>query len=326
MPASADAFSDLYLPADDPRAGDLFPGPLPIPESLYPFVERLVEACNQQSQTDFSVRLDGEAFRAHRMPTLTGTYYVLRRMPSRPWTLEECGFAKSVRKQMLSARLSEGGLAIVAGMPGNGKSTTCAAWVSDRLKAHGGLCLTVEDPIEMPLQGRHGNGLCLQRGLQGQEDFSLAVHDAMRGYPAQSNTMLLIGEVRDGATAGHALRASIDGRLVILTLHAGSVIQGLQRFLSLGANALGEPQARELFASGFRMLIHQRMVEAPERKTADADAPEPPKRLRYSVLFDTLKVSSTIGSGTVSLNMLKDEVTNQQRLLKTGRLPDLRPL
>lgn len=308
-PASSDTkiindfpeFTDLYLSEETPEVGVFFPGPNALTAEMAPLARELVDIAIKRGVDDFAAMSHGIPFRGHKIRTIGGLFYNFRRMPTKIWTLDDCGIKGQIAKYILSNRLSKGGLIIVSGMPGNGKSTTCAAIAVDRLTQHGGLCITIEDPVEMPLQGFHGNGMCLQGNLVGEQEFHDAVRGAMRAYPAQSNTMMLIGEVRDPETAAHALRASVDGRLVLITIHAGTIVQAIQRIVTLASGILGVSEARSLLASGIRLVMNQKLVD---------------KRLRVTTLFDTQPVAGVIMSKDLSLETLKNEIQSQMNKLK----------
>lgn len=294
-------FSDLFLPSEDPMSGYMFPGPKEIPEELREFVTELTKKARKSQKTDFGANVDGVFFRGSKMPTVKDTYYIFRRMPSEVWPLEKCGLPKHVNDYILGERLSRGGLVVVAGMPGNGKSTTCAAMIIQRLKSFGGLCITVEDPPEMPMQGRHGDGLCFQREVDGGEEFHLAVRDAMRGYPTKVNTMMLIGEVRDAKTASLALRSSVDGRLVFITTHAGNVVQAIQRIVSLASEEMSMEEARTLLGSGIRLVLHQNIEEG---------------SLDVTSLIDTQGMAGIIHNKDTQLQSLNNEIQQQKNQIK----------
>lgn len=294
-------FTDLYLPECNPEYGVYYPGPSALSPDMGLLAKELVEIAIKRGVTDFAAMSHGIPFRGHKMQTIGGTYFNFRRMPTKIWTLDDCGIKGPIAKYILSDRLSKGGLIIVSGMPGNGKSTTCAAIVVDRLKEYSGLCITVEDPVEMPLQGFHGDGLCLQKNLVAEQEFHAAVRDAMRAYPAQANTMMLIGEVRDAETAALALRSSVDGRLVMITIHAGSIVQAVQRIITLASDVLGVSEARSLLANSIRLVMNQKLVD---------------KRLRVTTLFDTQPVAGIIMSKDVPVESLKNEIQSQMNRLK----------
>jgi twitching motility protein PilT len=304
-------FTDLYLPSQNPQYGMSWPGPSALTPEMHFMAKELVEIAKRKGSVDFSVMSHGIPFRGTMMPTFNETFYIFRRMPTTIWTLGDCGIRGRIAEYILDDRLSKGGLIIVSGMPGNGKSTTCAAVVVGRLEKFGGLCITVEDPVEMPLQGFHGDGVCLQRNLLGEQEFHVAVREAMRAYPAQASSMMLIGEVRDHQTAALALRSAVDGRLVVLTMHSGSIIQALQRIISLASVEMGVEEARALLASSIRLVMNQKIVtmENPETKKSE-------KRLKVSTLFDTNAVSGIIMTKEASLENLKTEIQNQMNKIR----------
>lgn len=294
-------FSDLFLPAESPESGHMYPGPQVIPPSMHQFVNVLAKKAAASDKVDFAVNEGGVFFRGHKMPTVKGILYIFRRMPKEVWSLDMCGLPRNLTDYMLSDRLNKGGLIIIAGMPGNGKSTTCSAMIVGRLKEQGGLCITVEDPPEMPLQGQHGNGLCFQREVDSGEQFHIAVRDAMRGYPTKVNTMMLIGEVRDAETASLALRSSVDGRLVFITLHAGNAIQAVQRVISLTSGVMEQEEARDLLASGIRLVVHQNITNG---------------KLIASSLIDTDSMAAIIRNKDIKIEALQNEIDQQSRLNK----------
>lgn len=303
-------FTDLYLPESNPMSGYLWPGRRHIPSEMEEFVRKLIETAKEQETDDYAVTCSGIPLRGHRMVTVEGAYHVFRRMPLRAWTLDECKINSAVTDILMSPRLNSGGLVLICGQPGNGKSTTCAAVIVERLKKYGGLCITVEDPAEMPIHGAHGdNGFCLQTNLKGKDDYPEAIRGAMRGYPAQTQTIMLVGEVRDSDTAALVLRSAVDGRLVFATTHASSVIGGIQRILTLASKSMGSDEARELLAASFRCVLHQKLVG---------------DRLRVSILQDTTSVVGRILSDTGSIEMLKTDVQQQQNLIQLGRQVEVR--
>ncbi len=294
-------FTELFLPEEKPHEGKLFPGPRELPADLMPLAMQIIEQAKARTESDFTVKALGRGFRVHRMPTSDGRVLICRQIPTSIWSLGDVGMPKFIEQSLLSPRLNYGGLILIAGKPGSGKSVSTAAVIKARLETFGGICITVEDPVEMPLQGSHGNGFCLQRGVVGQEAFAGAVRDAMRAYPTQVNSILMIGEVRDPETAVLALQASVDGRLVITTIHGGDPIHAIYRLLSLASHAVGAREARELMAAGFRVVLHQRLKK---------------NILGVQFLLDTVSAASTIRSKDQSLELLRNEMAQQRNLLK----------
>ncbi|WP_338924260.1 ATPase, T2SS/T4P/T4SS family (plasmid) [Pseudomonas silesiensis] len=311
-----DEITDFILPGDHPAQGIFYPGTRFLQPHMVGLANALVDAAKKNKLVNSTVVYQGRTFRCHVMPTHSGDRYILRRMPNKIMSLMECGLPKVITRELLSPRLLKGGLIIVAGLPGNGKSTTLGSIVVDRLVKFGGICITVEDPVEMPLDGFHGNGYCIQRSITGEEALGGAIKDALRAYPAKTNAMMMIGEIRDSQAAALALRSAVDGRLVMLTMHAGSVVQSLIRLCSMAAREMALEEVRELLASSFRMAMHQSLLKDPSTGRV---------QMKVSVLMDTLQVCGTIKQRNVSLENLKNDLLHQQNLFRNNQPIELRP-
>lgn len=152
------------------------------------------------------------------------------------------------------------GLIIVSGAFGQGKTTTASAIIASRLKKFGGVGITIEDPPEMPLEGRHGDGQCYQTWVN-QGEFGHACRKAARWTPS----IIFLGEVRDQETAMEALRASINGRLVICTIHSDSVPMAIERIYALAKGDSGSAEDNSsLLANGLLCVVHQRLENEPK--------------------------------------------------------------
>ncbi len=118
-----------------------------------------------------------------------------------------------------------GGLILLSGPTGSGKTTTLYACVQqiDRRRKH---VLTIEDPIEYEL--RYATQWQVRPGMQGGE-FADLIRAAMRHDP----DYIVIGEMRDSDTVETALRAAESGHTVISTIHADTALQTFERLRSL---------------------------------------------------------------------------------------------
>jgi Tfp pilus assembly pilus retraction ATPase PilT len=214
---------------------------------------------NNYSIVDMSFTFMGRHFRTYEMNARNGIQIVCRQTFSKERKLSQTGINPEILQHLCSKDLNEGGLIILCGSNGSGKSTTCAALLKERLLRFGGYCITVEDPIEIPLEGQHGDGRCVQLEINHNEGFAPKIREIMRAYPTGQNLMMLIGEIRDAETASQALRSAIDGRLVITTIHSDNIQSALKRLIVLASDVLTEEGAKDLLSNSFRIGIHQNL-------------------------------------------------------------------
>lgn len=118
-----------------------------------------------------------------------------------------------------------GGLILLSGPTGSGKTTTMYACVQqiDRRRKH---VLTIEDPIEYEL--RYATQWQVRPGMPGG-GFADLIRASMRHDP----DYIIIGEMRDADTVETALKAAESGHTVISTIHADTALQTFERLRSL---------------------------------------------------------------------------------------------
>jgi type II secretory ATPase GspE/PulE/Tfp pilus assembly ATPase PilB-like protein len=112
---------------------------------------------------------------------------------------------------------------LLTGPAGSGKTTTIYACLRHLAEAGGRHIITIEDPVEQIVPGTMQTEINEAIGL----DFARAARHLLRQDPQ----VLIIGEIRDEATAQLAVRAGLTGHLVISTLHAGSCRGVFERLL-----------------------------------------------------------------------------------------------
>jgi type II secretory ATPase GspE/PulE/Tfp pilus assembly ATPase PilB-like protein len=269
-------FSDLYLghPLLHDRIADV-PGasanPLPAGPSLRQDMERLTEACMVERDRapdagEFKVTYDGASYRVATLPAQGGNVFVVRRLAGALRTLAELGIPQAYIRRMLMPGLS--GLFIVSGAVKSGKTMTAGAMLRERLGAHGGVAVTGENPIELPLEGVHGHGVCFQTMLQAEPG---GMGQAMRNIMRWRAGAILIGEIRDEDSATELLKAGFNGCLVITTMLAEDVVQTVTRLGALLSGRCGPGNARALLADGLLGVLHQQIVpsarQAPKLET-----------------------------------------------------------
>ncbi len=145
-----------------------------------------------------------------------------------------------------------GGLIIMSGPTGSGKSTTLYACVLeiDRRRRH---VLTIEDPIEYDM--RYTTQWQVAHGVNGRE-FADLIRAAMRHDP----DYIVIGEMRDSATVETALKAAESGHTVISTIHADTAVQTLERLKSFIPSER-ERSSTYTLAQQVRAVLNQRLVK-----------------------------------------------------------------
>jgi type II secretory ATPase GspE/PulE/Tfp pilus assembly ATPase PilB-like protein len=258
-------FSHLYL--GHPTLADSFsdvPGmginPLSAGSSLRDDLGRLTEACVAEQArvlgaSEFKVAYDSVSYRVSTMPAQGGNVFVVSRIASTVSSLAELGIPQAYIRRLLMPGLS--GLFIVSGATKSGKTRTAGAMLKDRLIAHGGMAVTGENPVELPLEGSHGAGICFQTALPSAPgDKASAFRNIMRWRA----DMILIDEIRDQESAAEILKASSSGYLVITTMLADDVVQTVARLHALSNEGLGPANTRALLADTLLGVLHQQMV------------------------------------------------------------------
>lgn len=180
------------------------------------------------------------------LPTLHGEKAVIRILPNRleELSLERIGLLPEQLDILQKAIVKPNGLILVTGPTGSGKTRTLYSCLSSLNQPHRNLC-SIEDPIEIRLPGVNQVAYHPRAGL----DFSLIIKSLLRQDP----DVIMIGEIRDSATAQLAIQAAQTGHLVLSTLHTRDARGALARLQSLGVD-------KESLESCLRCVSSQRLV------------------------------------------------------------------
>lgn len=256
-------FSDIYIGESDswltgvPGEGDPRPAPLAARDDIVELRRICEEESDSTEREEFAIRFDDVTYRVSKLISINEIVFVLRRFPASVPSLETIGIHPVLNTLLLTKGLS--GLIIIAGAYGQGKTTTASAIIKARLNVLGGVAITIEDPTEMPLQGRHGEGVCYQTWVD-IGGFGQSCRQAARWAPS----MIFLGEVRDGDAAIEALRASLNGRLVICTMHADNVPSAVERMFALACASGGNPDdIASMLGNGLTAVFHQKLEGEP---------------------------------------------------------------
>src|ERR1017187_3064754 len=179
-------------------------------------------------------------------PTVTGEKIVLRLFNSETAkALGELSLAATAQGEVEKFLRQTTGLLLLTGPAGSGKTTTIYACLRHLAERGGRHIITVEDPVEQIVSGTMQTEINEAIGL----DFARAARHLLRQDPQ----VLIIGEIRDEATAQLAVRAGLTGHLVISTLHAGSCRGVFERLLVMCAD-------HSAVASAVELVLNQRLI------------------------------------------------------------------
>ncbi len=202
--------------------------------------------------------------RVSTIPTLHGEDMAIRLLVSSAQVvaLDQLGMSRRELNELTAMLDIPGGLILVSGPTGSGKTTTLYACLrhlnNGERKIH-----TIEDPIEYAVPGL--------RQSQVNPKAGVGFHELLRSVLRQSPDVILIGEIRDAITAEIAIRAAGSGHLVLASVHAPSAPGAVQSLLGLGASA-------HFLSSSLQGVIAQRLVRTlcPSCKVAFAldEAPQ----------------------------------------------------
>ena len=179
-------------------------------------------------------------------PTVTGEKIVLRLFnPETAKTLGELALPVAANTELENFLRQTTGLLLLTGPAGSGKTTTIYACLRELAARGGRHIITIEDPVEQIVAGTMQTEVNEAIGL----DFARAARHLLRQDPQ----VLILGEIRDDATAQLAIRAGLTGHLVISTLHAGSCCGVFERLLTMSAD-------HSAVASAVELVLNQRLI------------------------------------------------------------------
>ncbi len=184
--------------------------------------------------------------RVSALPTQDGEKIVIRILDYTMSAsgLEALGFSESNYEKVLQMIATPSGIILVTGATGSGKSTTVYS-ILQRLNKEDTNIITVEDPIEMNIEGINQ--------VQTNSEIGLTFANALRSILRQDPNIIMIGEIRDTETARIAVRASITGHLVLSTIHTNSSLNTIERLLDMEVE-------RYLLASALTGIISQKLA------------------------------------------------------------------
>lgn len=184
--------------------------------------------------------------------------------------IEKMGMTGRALRSVLGGISKPNGMILTSGPTGSGKSTTLYALIR-KVKNEAINIVTLEDPVEYKMDGVNQ--------IQVNVDAGLTFASGLRSILRQDPDVVMVGEIRDGETAGLAVQAALTGHLVFSTLHTNSAAGILPRLLDMGIEPF-------LIASTLNTVIGQRLV----RRVAER------REVYKSNEIETEEINSVVGN------------------------------
>lgn len=185
-------------------------------------------------------------FRVASQPTIHGENIVLRVLDREKGVipLEKLELPPVSRRLLKIMMARPEGIILVTGPTGSGKTTTLYSLLNHLSNEQVNI-MTLEDPVEYPFPLIRQTSVSEAAGM----DFASGIKSLMRQDP----DIILVGEVRDKATAEMAFRAAMTGHQVFTTLHSNSAIGAIPRLKDIGVT-------NEILEGNIIGIIAQRLI------------------------------------------------------------------
>jgi type II secretory ATPase GspE/PulE/Tfp pilus assembly ATPase PilB-like protein len=191
------------------------------------------------------------------MPTTHGLRAAVR-MPGelvQPHGLDDLKLPAHVVAGLERFATADSGMLLLTGPAGSGKTTTIYALLQRIANVSAGLSIVaLEDPVERDLAG--------VTQIEVAPFGELTYERTLRSILRQDPQVLMLGEIRDAATATLAIQAALSGHRLVSTLHAATPAGAIARLIEMGI----EPYQ---ITSALFGVVAQRLVR---RKSPDGAA------------------------------------------------------
>jgi type IV pilus assembly protein PilB len=210
-----------------------------------------------------SVNVSGRKvdLRVATLPTVWGEKVVMRILDNSTARLDlaDLGFRATNYDRFAESFRKPYGMVLVTGPTGSGKSTTLYATLNIVSTPEKNV-ITVEDPVEYRLPGINQVQVNTKAGLT----FAAALRSILRSDP----DIVLVGEIRDHATAQIAIEAALTGHLVLSTLHTNDAPSAISRLVEMGIEPF-------LVGSAIDCVLAQRLARRLCPKCKESYTPTP---------------------------------------------------
>jgi type II secretory ATPase GspE/PulE/Tfp pilus assembly ATPase PilB-like protein len=184
--------------------------------------------------------------RVSTMPTVHGEKAVMRLLyqDQELFDLGQLGMPEEIYTQLRTLARQTGGIVLVSGPTGSGKTTTLYAALNgiDRQSLN---IMTIEDPVEYKIGG--------YVQIEVNPKLGLTFANALRSVLRQDPDVIMVGEMRDKETAEIAIQAALTGHTVFSTVHTNNAPATITRLVDMGI-------APYLLSSTISAVLAQRLV------------------------------------------------------------------
>ncbi len=131
--------------------------------------------------------------------------------PQEACNISNMGFNEADIETVSSTVNSMGGLILISGVSGSGKTSTMYSFAS-LMDLRNKIAFSIEDPVEFNLP--------FAQQLEVDERHNFTMYEGLQTILRMDPDLVMVGEIRDSDSAIVAARAALSGRLVLATIHA----------------------------------------------------------------------------------------------------------
>jgi type II secretory ATPase GspE/PulE/Tfp pilus assembly ATPase PilB-like protein len=131
--------------------------------------------------------------------------------PQEICAISNLGFSEKEIETVSNTINSMGGLILISGVSGSGKTSTMYSFAS-LMDMRNKIAFSIEDPVEFNLP--------FAQQLEVDERHNFTMYEGLQTILRMDPDLVMVGEIRDRDSAIVAARAALSGRLVLATIHA----------------------------------------------------------------------------------------------------------
>jgi len=263
---------------------------------------------------DFALQTaDGQRFRVNVFSARGDRGACFRRIPQAIPTIDELAFPAALAERIVSLG---GGLVLVTGVTGSGKTTTLAALIHKLAQGGGHRIITIEEPIEY-VYPAGSDSIVTQREVGVDVP---GFYEGLRSGLRQDPDVILVGEIRDRETAQLAISAAETGHLIFATMHTLDAKGAVTRLVDLFPSEMHDDIRTQLSMS-LRFVIAQHLLPAAtgERRVLATEVMSASFAVRSAIRQGKIEsLDSAIQSGRKEGMWTLD--ADIRRLLQEGRI------